>query len=445
VGLELYRIPVGDKYILYRPLRRVAFVGNGAMARLVEEAAGGQAVPPAAREFLDGIGFLEPDPPPPSPRDAEFRPTTAVLLATNRCNLRCVYCYADGGAGTPREVPLELARMAIDYVHQNAVDLARGRFELNLHGGGEPTLAWQTLVAAVAYARAKQLPCRVSLVSNGVWSARQRAWIVDNVDRVTVSFDGARETQDRQRPLASGRGTFGTVLESIRTLDRAEIDYGVRMTALAPWRGSLARDVGFLCRETGCRSIQVEPAYNQQRGQYRAPSPDQGDDFVAGFMEAFEIAEGARRRLFYSGARPHVLTASFCSAPYGSLIVTPFGDLVSCYEVTDRQHPLAGTCTIGRIDESAVVLDGRRRATLLARMEDRLAGCRDCFCYRHCAGDCHVKAFYPGTEAAPGTSLRCRVNRQITAQILLWYIARAEDGVYRGKRHREPETDREAE
>jgi uncharacterized protein len=285
------------------------------LAKQRDEVDQGLDLPPDVLKYLEQIDFLEPDPPPPQSRDPEYHPTSAVILSTNRCNLRCIYCYADAGLGAAEDVSLEMAKVAIDVAHQNAVALDRSHFDLTFHGGGEPTLAWETLVEAVAYARAKDLPCEVSVVSNGIWTERQRAWLIPNLNGLTISFDGRRETQDRQRPFASGKGSFEAVMETIRALDEHGFRYGIRMTAMAPWQGRLVRDVEFLCRETSCRRIRVEPAYNVQRGSYRSPSADESADFVAGFMEAYAVAErgpspgifpvrSARLRMAASSSRP---------------------------------------------------------------------------------------------------------------------------------------------
>ena len=72
--MELHLIPFdqeqGDQYILYRPLLRLAFIGNRSMAKLALRYGNS---PPAAEElqrqdalqFLGQIGFFEPDPPSP--------------------------------------------------------------------------------------------------------------------------------------------------------------------------------------------------------------------------------------------------------------------------------------------------------------------------------------------------------------------------------------------
>jgi len=435
--VEVFAIPVEDKFILYRPLLRLAFVGNQAMAGLALNLARQKpsSSEPASEEvmtFLNAVGFLKPDPPPPSPLDPHYRPTTAVLLLTNRCNLRCTYCYASGGEGPIQDLSLEMAQTAIDHACQNALELGQRHFDLTFHGGGEPVQAWETLQQATAYARGKDLPCRISMVSNGVWSARQREWILHNMDGLSLSVDGGRETQDRQRPFASGAGSFKAVMHTIKALDKAGFPYGIRMTATAPWRGRLPEDVRFICRETGCPVMQVEPAFNVRRGEHQGPTREESEAFVEAFMEAFAIANWAGRCLTYSGARPWLLTQTFCTAPYDALIVNADGNLVSCYEVASEGHPLAEMSTMGCLVGDQIAVDSQARGALLAYLEGKRATCRDCFCYWHCAGDCYTRSLAAETGDLDVPSPRCTMNREITARILLWYIM-AGDGVWQGQ------------
>jgi uncharacterized protein len=443
--MEVFAVPIEGKYLLYRPLRHLAFIGNRAMADLTLDMVRDGDGPGAAEgrhrssaksreavRFLQTIGFLEPDPPPPPLPGCEYRPTTAVLLLTSRCNLRCTYCYASGGERPVQDLSPALARAAIDEAHRNAVEQGQARFELIFHGGGEPVQAWDVVQEAVAYARHKDLPCRTSIVTNGVWTARQREWLIQNMDGMGISFDGAAGTQNHQRPLAGGQGSFKAVMHSIKALDEAEFRYGIRMTAIAPWRGSLPQDVAFICEETGCQSIQVEPAFNTDRGEYREPTQAEAEAFVEAFLEAFEIAGRARRQLIFSGARPWLVTHSFCRAPYTVLIVNPAGALVGCFEVTDEAHPLAAMARIGSIDGDGVVLDKGSRAAFHETLAQRRSACRDCFCYWHCAGDCFSRALAPQDISPPGASPRCFMNREITAHILLWYIVNS-GGVWRGQ------------
>jgi uncharacterized protein len=432
--MQVFAIPIGDDYIVYRPLLQLAFVGNKAMADLARGLANGPLPatdgPSAGLGFLRDIGFLEPDPPPPAP-PAPSPPTSVTLLTTNRCTLRCTYCYADAGVGPAREMPIELAKPAIDTAVENALALGRESFDLTFHGGGEPTLAWDLIREATEHARSKPLPCHVSMVSNGVWSAEHRRWILDNLDSISLSVDGTPDTQDRQRPLVSGRGSFDLVMQTIREMDERGFPYGIRMTATAPWGEQLAEDVRFICEQTQCRSIQVEPAFNTERGVPRPPTEEEAGAFVEGFMAAYETATMAGRILYYSGSRPWLVTSMFCTAPFSSLTVSDTGALVSCYEVTDRRHPLADASRFGTVANGLITVDEVVRGNLLGRLEERRDHCQGCFNYWNCAGDCYSRVMTtdPNSHLEYGT--RCEVNRTITAEMLLWYIASG-DGVWRG-------------
>ena len=440
--MEVFTIPIDNKYIIYRPLRQLAFVGNQTMAelakRVAETAADENAsanlsmnVPEEIWFFLQGIGFLEPDPPEPAPPDHDYQPTTAVLLLTNRCHLRCIYCYANAGMMPAHDLDWHLAQVVIDRVCENAMALGHPNFALSLHGGGEPVMAWSLIKQATAYARSKPLPCSISLTSNGMWSEQQASWIIENLDNVSLSIDGAPATQDHQRPAVAGQGSSNIVRRTIARLDAANFNYGIRMTATAPFRNRLPADVKFLCQETNCRAFQVEPAFNVERGEHKRPELVEADDFIEGFMAAFEIAAQANRQLTYSGARPWLLTQAFCNAPYAALVVNPSGQLVSCYEVTNDKHPLSMLSAVGQIVQHQISVDHLTRERLLSRMDERRALCSSCFCRWHCAGDCYVRGFgAEGDHTEFGT--RCMINRNLTAHLLLWYIMQG-DGVWQGQ------------
>lgn len=442
--MQFYVIPVEDKYVLYRPLLRLAIVGNRGMADLASRMIGdrarlrgssrvdGMSGVTTAAEYLEDIGFLEPDPVPPPAPSRDYAPAMAVLLLTSRCNLRCTYCYARGGEARVQDMSPDLARATIDHVYRNAVDLGRDHFDLTFHGGGEPLKAWDVLREATLYARGKDLPCRISMVSNGVCSSERRAWLMDNLNSFSISFDGTRETQDSQRPFASGRGSFDAAMRTIGALDAAGFSYGIRLTATAPFGQKLADDVRFICENSGCPAMQVEPAFNAERGAHRGPTVAESEAFADAYLEAFEIASLAGRHLTYSGARPWALTQTFCRAPYSALIVNPAGELVACYEVADDEHPLAQISTLGHMDSKGIVLDETAREAFYDYLEAQREECLDCFCLWHCAGDCYTRAFSAGGHPG-GESPRCTMNRRIMAGMLLWNIMHS-DGVWRGQR-----------
>lgn len=429
---DVHFIPLNGRYLIYRPLKKLAFIGNQALVDYLRQRLEVSAVATAKPDidaFLERAGFWNSAAPP----DFEVRPTTsypamAVLLMTNRCNLACTYCYASAGSRAPKDMPWPIAKTVINAAIENARANGDSRFGLSFHGGGEPTLNWPVLTAAIEHVRGQPLSCDVSLASNGVWTPRVRDFLCQNIDSVTLSFDGVKTVQDAQRPRRSRRGSFEAVLRSIRALDAKPVKYGIRMTVTATAIDRLPEGVRFLCNETGVRAIQIEASFTVARGVYADPCATEGKRFVAAFLQATQIA--AERDVFvsYSGARPWVVAHAFCQAPTQALIATPEGRLVACFEATGDDHPYAREFTIGRVTANGVERDPVAYNQFQQRQETRRSACGDCFCYWHCCGDCASRAM---VSIAP-TSMRCDINREITKSLIIGHIERA-GGVWTGQ------------
>jgi len=441
----VYVMPYQGKYLVYRPLKKLAFMANAALVNIIAElqhhpGAAGLPRAPDVFRFLETIGFLEPDPPmpPPTSTEAPFKPTVAVCLLTSACNFRCIYCYAFGGERPVQELPFELGRRAIDLVCRNALDSGRESFTLGFHGGGEPTLARGSFHKLVRHARSKTLPCEITVASNGYWSRRQREWILDHLDQVSLSLDEPQTLQDRQRPLSSGKSSFPVVMATIQAMDRREFPYGIRMTVTDAGIEQLPSAIEFLCRETHCRTFQVEPAFDHGRAHDNDGALDDNRRFATAFLAAHDVAFASGRHLYYSGARPWVITDRFCQAVDNALIVAPDGGLSACYEVYGREHPLAEAFFFGSLDaDGRLVVEPTARKTLQDRIAERRALCRDCFCYWHCAGDCPPKTLSPDGDGHRRFGARCDLNRWITRELLVRYIA-AGHGVWRGVSMEQP-------
>ncbi len=425
-GKELYLIPFQDKYLIYRPLRGLMFLGNRAMADCAERYCENHdrealADEPEVLNFFDSIGFTQTDPPePPDPDLNKFKPTSAALLMSNRCNLRCIYCYANGGETNNLDLDPAIARLAIDTVAANAMELDRDHFTITFHGGGEPTLHWNAMLDLAKYARKKPVPAALHIVTNGYWNEEQGKWLIEWIDGMTLSMDGAAETQNMQRPAAGGRPSFERVMRSAEQLSKANYPFNIRMTAIPDRFEKLPEDVRFFCENTGCREIQAEPAFYEVRGAHGMAYREQGKRFTEAFLEAWQIAKDHNRYLYYSGARPEGITSVFCNAPVGeSLTVNPLGQVTGCYETTGRDGQCGGV--FGHADASGIYIDHETRIKQMSTILHRKDKCRDCFCYYHCAGDCFTR----GKPAEDGEwpYNRCEINRTITLELMLRMLA----------------------
>ncbi len=437
MAMACYFIPLGNDYIVYRPLLPLAFVANPDMKSLIEDLMAGNTVTghEDARAWLNDVGFWAQDNPPESYMTTTS-PHTAVLLMTNGCNLRCTYCYANAGVESANSMPLDVGKRLIGQAASNAMRDKTGKFKVVFHGGGEPTTHWHTLTALVEHARALPIDAHLSMASNGVINSRRLKFIIDHFDELSISIDGLEDVQNQQRPTAGGSGSFAAVLKTLRALDAAKFRYGLRITVTPEYFNTLPDAVEFLIENTEAVGIQIEPAYTSSRGVHGAGTEESGQAFSKSFIEALEIGISKGRFVYYSGATPWQITDRFCRAATDALVGTPEGDLVGCFEVHDRNHALIDSYRLGQVasvSSAEAVQEPLAHDEKLARAfeqkeKKRKASCEDCFCFYHCAGDCSILR----PDGSNTMSARCNANRTVTSEILTRMIAES-DGIWRGQ------------
>jgi len=408
----------GGKFIIYRPLLGLAFIGNKGMARVALDIAEGKDtnIPAEVYEFLQNAGFFLPDPV-RSPDTPFF--SNAVLLLTNQCQLRCIYCYASAGEFAPLSLDVDSGKAVIDYVCKDVMEHGKREFEVAFHGGGEPTLVWNTLKELTEYVRQQPIPAKISITSNALWSKTQCLWLIKNIDSISVSMDGAPATQDYNRPLVSGKKSSSIVLRNLKLLDEHGFKYGIRMTVNRPFE-NLARNVEYIFQETQCRSIQAEPAFNVTRGAHASVAEDnEYSAFAQAFLDAYNVGKNYQATVRFSGARAGLVSDTFCSAPYHSMAVNPYNQIVTCYEVTNPGHPLAEISTFGRVEGGKVILDSNPRSRLHCLLAERQAQCNTCFCKWSCAGNCYTRSILPGENGHLIFGERCDMIRDLTQYLFL--------------------------
>ena len=431
----IYSVPVEDKFLVYAPLKPLAIIVNKAMVTEIARVVESPGIPLASEydliRALKKLGLFEPDK--ASFTNCEcnkpFNPAQCILLLTTACNLACTYCYAARDKKIPVTLNQQTAMKAIDIAFENSRKLKKSKFSLSFHGGGEPTLARSLFFEASEYARSLDPECQISVTTNAVWDEEFRNKVLGLLTQISISCDGDEITQNRQRPDKQGNGTFFKVMETILEIEKRKIPYGIRMTVTKESLSELIHNVEFICKKTSCRSVQVEPVYNQGRAEGSGITIDDTDVFVAGFMKAYALARSFGRSLYYSGARPHLNTNVFCKATSDALIVTADGDLTACFEVFDQSHLLAEDFIIGKVDlGDGLVLYPGKRELLLKKINDNREQCEGCFCYYHCAGDCPPKAFIASLN---DDQFRCSITRAITRELILERIL-MNDGVWKG-------------
>lgn len=426
INTELFVIPDGKRYLIYSPLQRLVFETNRDTLSLLSAIKEGVDIREDARtkktmEFLIRHKIVDgPEEKILPPKKIEkFEPTSVTIFPTSDCNLRCVYCYASAGE-RPREMKWDVAKAAIDFIAENAVNLGKKEIQVGFHGGGEPAVAWGIVAKSVEYAKKKAaesgLKARTQLATNGVLSDEKIEWIIKNMDRINVSFDGPRDIHDSQRVTPNGKGSFDAVMRTIKRLEETNFPYGIRVTITQASVGRMAEMVDFFHENINIKSLhfeQLSECGRCEKTKWSAPDPDV---FVENFINAVVRAEKYGIEIYNSGGRIETVTDSFCGASRDSFCPTPEGFVTSCYEVSSPKDPRSETFFYGRYNEKTkkFYFDIERLQKLQERRVQNMEKCQGCFIKWHCCGDCPAKVLASSGSLFEPVEARCRVNREIT-------------------------------
>ncbi|MFN0216594.1 MAG: radical SAM protein [Saprospiraceae bacterium] len=437
LSAEIFIIPLEKgSYIVYAPLRQAAFVGNTQVVNFLADLQRGVYNDTVDKdgsleEFLRNLEILDAGEEnlPITVFSGDPEPTSVTLFLTTACNLRCTYCYASAGDTPLRHMNIEVAKKGINFVMANALKKGEKNIEIAYHGGGEPTVNWKIMTESLAYAKDKagELGLQVSAASasNGVLSDRQIDWVVQNLNGVSLSYDGLPEVQDKHRITASGKGSSDKVLHTMRRFDEAGFAYGIRMTVTDDLIAHLPASIEFICSQFKPQRIQVEPAY--QMGRWREAPSAESQAFIEAYREASCIAKSHNQEITFSGARLGLLTNHFCGITQDSFCLSPDGNVSACYEVFSEDAEWSDTFfygkpVLGKDDYSfnLPVLNKLRQQAIQHR-----DFCRGCYAKWSCGGDCYHKSLtVNGSDEFQGTD-RCHIIREFTKDQILERIVQS--------------------
>lgn len=404
---DIFVIEDNDEFIVYSPLRQVAFKANSKAVKdiktlitgseedcsqeLVASVKATGLLEPLNQETISSL-FLKRTPP----------LTTVSLALTRACNLACIYCYADCGTSDVL-MPEELVYDAIKFVAENSKKQGLGQLRLGFHGTGEATLVWELVQKGVSFveeiADSYDLEPTISLITNGINISPDRAdYIVEHKIHLSLSLDGYKEIQDLQRPKRSKRGSsFDNVMQSVRVLKEKGVKFAIRATCTQHNINHLSEIVEFFASEVFLGQggkVHIEPVELCGRAVTSGVQNIDPDVFIENYKKAVLVGEANGIRLNCSGDLKAGYQEVFCGANGNNFIVLPDGKVSCCSRVTTLDHELADTFIYGdynnkhrtfAINKSR--LDGLQQ--LNVHRNDR---CQNCFCKWHCAGNCIVRS-----------------------------------------------------
>jgi uncharacterized protein len=423
---ELFVIPDGKNFILLLPIKGIIMRVNSGVIKLLQDFQKGKPIRDRGiGHQLQKWGILvkgkEKSQKPLQPI-SDFKPTSVTLFPTSDCNLRCIYCYGDGG-DNQYYMPWEVAKATVDLLITNALTKKEKIIDIGFHGGGEPFWgkSWLLVQRIVQYgkitARRNKLKINFSAGTNGVLPPSKLGWLVKNFNRLTVSLDGPADIQNRQRPKKSGEPTFTTVVRTIKFLEKHHFNYELRATITEESCSRMMEVLDLFKKISTCKSFSLEPLFECGRCRTSKVNSSRPQDFSRKFVEVLEYAKQFGIALHYAGVKSGSVANRFCGAAGENFCVTLLGDITSCFEVSLPTDTRKDVFFYGRYNPATALFkfDYDRLNYLRSRVVENLPHCKNCFAKYSCAGDCLAKAYDDNQGDIMETLLntRCEINRNI--------------------------------
>lgn len=346
-----------------------------------------------------------------------------MLVLTHECNLECRYCFV---SQKRERMSLDTAKLAtlmlLDGAKEDGVTP-----EINFFGG-EPMLLWDEVIVPLTVWIREELkePFRLSMTSNCTLLNDERLAILKKYGvGLLFSLDGAKKTQDYNRPFRGGRGSFDALADKIPAILKAYPAMTLRMTVIPATAGNLFENIvwGESVGYTNFFAVPnvFEPWDEKSRTTLREGMGKYGEYYVNRmreggrpiFFSSFEDALRDIKRINSAGERDEYRCLPSCSA-YGKCglgasrfaSVHPNGDIYSCQELTSNEGE-DSPFFIGSVETG--VSDGRRLSLIESYDPKKLRGddCGGCLYDRICDGGCVANNYMACGSVASSPEMFC--------------------------------------
>lgn len=439
---DIFLIPFLDGHLFYNPLANLTMLLDQAGAGAVQKYFRREPLSVIEQKLVGnladkGIFDIPPEQDHSCSQDGSgWAPTRVTFSNTQKCSLRCTYCYSQGGRLNDLDIPLDVARAAIDLIIANAEQQEESP-AISFLGEGEATSSWNTFERIIAYfqkqCQDKNLSGLISLSTNCVFPHSRLDFIAQNCTNLTCSLDGVREVHDASRILPGGQGSFDRVISTLKGLEIRGKSYDIRCTVTAAGSAHLSKFAQFVGQNLGCKSIHAEPVFHvSEEGEQL-----DAQQFLAHFRQARQAAATHGIDLFYSGSAMKQRRAFCGSAAAHNFLITTRGIVTSCNEVLEPSDIRAGLFHYGSWDrrKGRFIIDREAVRRLEKLNLLTMPKCHGCMAKYNCAGGCYAKSASRTGDPADETAYteRCIITRELLKDNLLMHLISDKIGINRDR------------
>ncbi len=311
------------------------------------------------------------------------------------CNLRCHYCFADGGTymSSREYMSFEVGKNAIDFMIENSKN--RKNLEID-YFGGEPLMNFEVVKQITEYAKEQgekfHKNFKFTMTSNCMLLDDEKIeWLNAEMDNIVLSIDGREEVHNELRKTPNGKGSWEIAIRNALKLKkvRGQKDYYIRGTFTAN-NLDFHKDVVHLV-DLGFEQISIEPVVLPDSDKYSLKE-EHLPEIYASYDELSKVYRLYRKtddkwfNFFHfmcdlENGPCMQKRIKGCGAGVEYFAVTPFGQIFPCHQFASKPEFLVGNVFDKKINKK--VTDIFLNSSLQTKSE-----CLECWAKYQCGGGC---------------------------------------------------------
>lgn len=313
-----------------------------------------------------------------------------TLCVSNDCNLRCKYCYAQGGSfGVKRDLmSLEVAKRFVSFCKDSFDSISSIVFF-----GGEPLLNIDVIeyvcesISQFYESKNVKTP-DFCIVTNGTILNKSVLNLIRKyICRITVSIDGPKILHDSNRVYVNGTGSYEDVVKFIRQtkkIQNLQISYEATYTEDALKKGyNYVSLKNFFSDTLGISGIIVDECNLDKKLPIDYIQSITKEQIIESNFNCIPGGVWGILELLVNRKNN-----CFCNIGYKNFSVNTRGEIFACHLVNEKHK-----CSLGRIDGKNIFNTPQDFRATICDVNKECSACDECWCKNLCGG-CTIECFY---------------------------------------------------
>ncbi len=333
---------------------------------------------------------------------------------TDRCNLRCEYCYLPH---LRQDMSLEIGKAAIHATFRSALAHHYSMVKIK-YAGGEPLLCFPLIKElhqfAISLSRDNGLELDEIILTNGTLLTHDIAQEIHSLGiRVMISLDGLGQAHNAQRPYVGGQGSFKAVVRGIEIAQQHGLIPDISITVTGKSAHKLPEIIEWVLE----RKLPFNLNFYRENelSTSHADLKLDEDAIIQGMLSAYKVVEAYLPRYSLLASlvdranlsAPHTKT---CGVGDNYMVFDHKGRISKC-----QMHIHKAITTVDVIDPLVVIRSDIHGIQNISVEEKEI--CRSCEWKYWCTGGCSLATF-KATGRYDISSPNCNIYRTLYPEVM---------------------------